>query len=394
MTENAHIILLELDLGSNGGVVSFHSIGEIERWINDEVQFWQWLQKCTTYDPQTRPIWGQQAGPWSTVIDRVNRLKSNPNNQDRAEHLKAIQLSLTDWYQTGKTLHSSTPKAKRLLEYNADPPNQRDIVIAAYMLGYFINAPFNINLQRPGSIPAIIIALQEAILFSKGVTGVSSAELNALNELRETYAKLNDQFRNHIHENNELIERTKGDFDALSKSLSGQFASLFDSSKKTLEDITKTYDKKLALQSSVSYWTDKAIHHRNFSILFGSVFVLAIIAIGYLSFREIYPLLKDMSPDKAIPYWIVALILITAVVSIWIIRLIVRVLLSHIHLQRDSSERATMLLTYLALLREGSGLKEDEKKLILQSLFRPSVSGIIKDDGIPSGLYDIITKPK
>jgi len=394
MTAKTNPILFKVDLGDNGGVVSFRSVDEIEQWIKREIEFWQWLQKCNTYDRETSAIWSQQAAPWSQVTAILARLKSNPSEQEQAGHYQSIGQILTNAYQPKRSIHSSAPQAKRLLDYSSDPSNQKDIVTAAYMLGYFIKAPLKINLQRPDSIPNMIVALHEAILFSRGIAGISPAELSTLNELRATYTKLNEELKQQIQDNEELHEKTTIEFRSLVGDLNGKFTSLFDTSKKTLEDITNTYDKKLALKSSVSYWTTKADRHRNFSIGFGFLFVLSLVFVGYLYFQEIYPLLKDFPPDKSIPYWVLALILITAVVSIWIIRLIVRVLLSHIHLQRDASERSTMLLTYLALLREGEGLKEDDKKLILQSLFRPSVSGIIKDDAIPSGMYDIITKLK
>lgn len=386
--------LITVDLGANGGEVKFRTVEEIESWVNHEVTFWQWLQKCTSYDNFTGAIWSQQADPWNKINDRIGRLKSNLNDQERIDNLKAINDSLLNSYTTRKSLHSSTPHAKRLLEYNRSEPNQKDIVLAAYMLGYFIKAPFKINSQRPDSITNVIIATQEAILFERGVIGVSGAERSALDELRATHTALNNELTQLIADSKAVLDDTQGSFTNLHGLLTEKFDGLFDASKKTLDDIANTYDKKLALQAAVAYWTKKAERHRNFSIGFGVAFVTTLIGVGYLGFQELYPILKDLKPDEKPESWIIALIVISAVVSVWIVRLIVRVLLSHIHLQRDSSERATMLLTYLALAREGSGLKEDEKKLILQALFRPSASGIIKDDAIPTGIYDFITRPK
>ncbi|MES9847280.1 MAG: DUF6161 domain-containing protein [Candidatus Thiodiazotropha sp.] len=49
-----------------------------------------------------------------------------------------------------------------------------------------------------------------------------------------------------------------------------------------------------------------------------------------------------------------------------------------------------MIQTYLALLREGSGPKDEERQLILQTLFSPSTTGFIKDDG-PSSFHEIVS---
>ena len=42
-----------------------------------------------------------------------------------------------------------------------------------------------------------------------------------------------------------------------------------------------------------------------------------------------------------------------------------------------------MLQTYLALLREGGKLDGNTHTLILQALFRPSSTGIVRDDASP-----------
>jgi hypothetical protein len=77
------------------------------------------------------------------------------------------------------------------------------------------------------------------------------------------------------------------------------------------------------------------------------------------------------------------MLLLPAVIGVWAIRVLVRLLLSNLHLEAEAVERRTMLLTYLALLRRGQGPSEQQRELILQTLFRPSATGIVKDDALP-----------
>jgi len=51
-----------------------------------------------------------------------------------------------------------------------------------------------------------------------------------------------------------------------------------------------------------------------------------------------------------------------------------------------------MITTYIAMLREKDGLKDEEKQLILQTVFRPSSTGIIKDEASPPTIVDIFAK--
>ena len=88
--------------------------------------------------------------------------------------------------------------------------------------------------------------------------------------------------------------------------------------------------------------------------------------------------------------------LITAAIlttfGIWIVRTCANLFMAHTHLRTDAQERRTMMHTYLALLRRGQGPKEDERQLILQTLFRPSTTGMIKEDAGPSNLVDMLNR--
>ncbi|WOI45625.1 DUF6161 domain-containing protein [Acidovorax sp. BLS4] len=59
-----------------------------------------------------------------------------------------------------------------------------------------------------------------------------------------------------------------------------------------------------------------------------------------------------------------------------------RLYLSAHHLRIDADERAVMVQAYLALTNEGK-VTEAERVLVLGPLFRPTVDGIVKDDGAP-----------
>ena len=50
------------------------------------------------------------------------------------------------------------------------------------------------------------------------------------------------------------------------------------------------------------------------------------------------------------------------------------------HLKEEAHEKETMILTYLALINEGAGLENEDRKLILEAIFRPSTNGLIKDE--------------
>lgn len=59
-----------------------------------------------------------------------------------------------------------------------------------------------------------------------------------------------------------------------------------------------------------------------------------------------------------------------------------RLYLSEHHLSVDADERAVMAKTYLALVNEDKADKED-RHIVLETLFRHSTDGIVKDDASP-----------
>jgi len=73
-------------------------------------------------------------------------------------------------------------------------------------------------------------------------------------------------------------------------------------------------------------------------------------------------------------------------------RILARMLLSNLHLREDALERVTMVNTYLSLSEGKQGLKDDDRKLILEMLFRPSTTGIVQDDATPPSLLTYISK--
>lgn len=387
-------ILLEMDLGSNGGPVRFTSPEEIEGWLKIESEFWFWLHKAPGLEGLTGNIWSQQSAVWTSVNQLVERFKSASDEDAKSAILSDIKRVIAESYVKGKVLHSRSPKAQFLLKYAGDPENRNDIILGAYVLGYFIKAPFKPNLNRTETILPILTGLQEAILFEKGLEGISDAERRLLDTLRLEYQQLNQSLQSHLSDTKQIYQLATKEIADNQKAKDTHFGELFKKAEDRLEDITRTYDQKLALQSSVAYWTQKATKHRNLSFAFAILFAATSFSSAWLFYGYVYPILKDTPQDQLPSHWALAVVVVFAIMTIWIVRIVVRVLLGHIHLQRDSSERATMLLTYLALLREGKSLDTDEKRLILQALFRPSQSGLLSDDAAPSSFYDFITRSR
>ncbi len=97
---------------------------------------------------------------------------------------------------------------------------------------------------------------------------------------------------------------------------------------------------------------------------------------------------KDGIPDT----WKVSVLVLVGVLGIWAVRLVVRMWLSNAHLSTDAEERVTMVQTYLALIEDGKMTKDEDRALVLTPLFRPAADGLVKDEGLPHPMLEMLTR--
>ena len=81
--------------------------------------------------------------------------------------------------------------------------------------------------------------------------------------------------------------------------------------------------------------------------------------------------------------WKAGVIFLGTFLFIWAMRILVKLLLSNSHLSADADERIAMIQTYLALLEEGKLDETDGRRALLAAIFRPTTTGVIKDEGMP-----------
>jgi hypothetical protein len=258
------------------------------------------------------------------------------------------------------------------------------------------------------------------------------------NEINKTFdAQLNESLINQIRKHSEELFKLKDDFEVIQKDKED-----FNTAKTELSEIlskstTAQLEFKNAkeaavnyakLNASVSYWeTKQGIHFKKFigfSILsIGLIGLLIYILFMTLNSHEnqingskkteivsdknttneiIQDVNKSISAikqtlqepkntissneenSKSFDFdysklaWYILMIFASSS-AFWIIRITVKIALSNLHLSEDANERVVMIQTYLSFVNEGQ-IDENDKNLILSSLFRPSNIGIIKDE--------------
>lgn len=163
-----------------------------------------------------------------------------------------------------------------------------------------------------------------------------------------------------------------------------------------IDAFRKTYNAELALRAPTTYWSAKQRGHWKVAALWSLGFlVLAALAaclIGHVWGLTAAPYFVPVLPGKAplpVPsYGALLPAVAAAFISVWVLRIVSRQLLVHFTLASDAGERVAMVQTFLALMQIPEHVREEDRILILSSLFRPSTRS--DDDATPPNWFDLI----
>ncbi len=377
MSENQDIAF-SADLRPGGKEELFENLNDFQIWLNVEREFWNWMEVLRQKNPNAHHY-------INSYYQRLNQiqahLEATLNNTNIPHHRGQLIQVLQNYYQKNQLIHSSQPRAKFLKEiFEKDPAH------AVYTLKFFIDRRF--NQDTPGEIEGSFSAL----LFEHNVKDSNKGETKALEELRDLWqihlnnsktdlTNITNDYANTLIKLQDQKNEEKKKFEELLGKAEKEHEQRIEKVKQRFKEIEDLYEKKLALHASIKYWGEKAKSHFRWSI----GFTIATLGGFYIAGNWLYNIMRSVIGNatiKDLEVWKIGLLLIAATIGVWITRVLIRLLLSNVHLWNDANERRTMIQTYLALHNEGK-MPDQSRELILQALFRPTSTGIVKDDAAP-----------
>lgn len=395
--------LFTLDLGDNGGRLAPTDHAELIRWIQVEQNFWIWIQQRNfgNHENFQREALGQINEALNFAQESQQHLQSNP--QHSQQRLEVSRDRIQQAFQQRKLPHSSTPMAKRVEAYRKEAGEQA----ASYFLAVSMN-PSNGQPQfQAVDLPAwrgLFEGLMERFQVPQAVAkGKKAAAEQSLDQLRakteqmlgektEAYDALHREYQSLA----ESIRAAAGTQASGFETAQGQRQSDFDQLKaeheKAMEALRKTFREELALRAPAEYWKTKRDGHLKWAWVTGGVSFVGIGGAAALLAWQIHDLLNKTPSGSAPETWRLAVLALIGVFTVWALRLVVRMFLSHLHLLTDAGERVVMVQTYLSLLEGDHLTSKEDRQLILQALFRPAADGIVKDEGVPFSLAEALTR--
>lgn len=394
-----------IELAGPSGPIVFQTLEELQEFLRQELNFWAFLQGAVGGNRDTNASIALMPNDNlkyldSMVSESVQR-QTNERQHDIQAHLNAT------FSQRARIPFSSSSDAQYLRIVAGTLPSASFALAAAVIYNRLSEA----NLS-PG-VPEQMLGVTSALNYRLGIEpSVPTANTAALERLHEQYqqllAKAKAERDQDAVDSARAFTSRQADFEQWRSELTDEAKSLLEKSAfasaslnaKQQEDhahglgrlqaLEATYNAKLALEAPTEYWNKKRDRHKKFALLWGVVcmlFAVAAISVFLVEFNAIGEALKSVGQadttqiDQRIAHYIFIGVkgLVFAVIIFWIARLLVRMYLSELHLGMDAYERRTMVLTYLALSKDGK-VSDAERMLVLQPIFRPTADGIVKDD--------------
>ena len=395
MVENQPPPIFELDLGDHGDRLVFKTPAELRKWIDDERNKWQWVYEAG------RPFTDRLVSEHNTFYTQLdqhfqdwNQYLNNPQQANSV--LTNLKGTFENYYKNRRILNSTSPAAAFIF----DVKTKRGGKVAAGAYAAILRA----QVQTGGeSWAEYYEGIVEAFLFKHEIDWTATAHQEALNRQKNQYdseiARQNARFKELENKNQLLNEAFDTSLNEKSESLrrlhdaqSGEFRQLIDQHVQNLKAIETTYDQSLALQKPVRYWHIKESYHGGRSKLFGALAITSALASGVGLTWLAHWALGKLGPNENPKHWQLGVFVIGAFFAVWLVRVMVRLLFSHLHLATDAAERRMMILTFLAMSRQGAPFATEDKKLIIQHIFRSAADGLVKDDAAPPTLFELLTR--
>jgi len=380
---------IEIPLQGQEAPLHFDTVDEVDEWIQSEAKFWGWLEKIPPQH-QLQSLWNLPNKYWNRTRQLIQNYKADPDNA-KEKRIEEIISGVSNIYNQHQAILSTSPKAHFI-----DILRLKNADEAAFALLSFLKPN-----EIPTNVPLAMRGVLQAFLFEHGLSSdTASAEKEALRTVSENWSAIINSAGKEHSEYCRMRTEAANDFATLIKSETAECEAIRNTAADKFKTLEHTFREKLALLAPVTYWKEKATKHRNVSIALG----IAFLAMGGVTASLVWMALQHFvigqmpnssNASASVPqpeYWRFTIPVAIATFLIWPMRILARMLFSNLHLREDAMERVTMANTYLALSQAKEGLKDEDRKLILEMLFRPSSTGIVHDDASPPSILNYLSK--
>jgi len=375
-----------------------YNISSLYRYVTDQIEKWDEHEALP-------PDLLKSKNYFATIQSRIQQLIETIQNGNSSYTAIAELQSSINIYEYEKMMPADSSEASFLISTFKESAKLFDAAYT-YLVGRVNNSLLSNKEYLKGIIMAILFELRESPSINN--SSHDKYSFNSLKRRVEKYVTDSDKelkdllkdgetkLTSFVNTSNQI---KKDDQEKLNKwfTLNQTTAKAFsDSVNEERKNIEQTYKELLQLQAPAQHWKETSQKLLDEGHMFMRVLFALILVGGFSLYMLLWKTPESMlasffSDDKtAAIRW--SIVFVTFISLIFFgIQSLRKAMFSSFHLARDAQEREKLTMYYLSLIKEGA-IIDDDKKLILQSLFSRADSGLLKEDSSPTmpGIIDKI----
>ncbi|MDM0032379.1 DUF6161 domain-containing protein [Variovorax sp. J22P271] len=394
--------LFSLDLGANGGMFAPTTVEEANVWVEREYNAWSWIQSINA--GEHRNLLDHSFQAFNVAVNAVRearQFEAQSNESAVRDRLSSVKEQVHAAFMTRAFPHSTSTLGHRVLELKEDDPFAAIGYLFPFLPGQ--RQTYRFDGRELGSWRGFVMGLNERFgLDSTGGEPAIRAHRDALENLHEraetlfgekrlAYDGLHRDFATALSQVRQTGNEQTHSFDEFMTKVEAEHSESRKKHDEGMEAVRAAYQEGMTLRAPVDYWQKKAELHNDGSKTFMKWTFGSMAAVGAFIALGTWWAMSNMKDDKP-DAWRFAVVVLLDVIGIWAVRLVVRMFLSNTHLATDAEERVTMVKTYLSLIEAGKMPTDDDRKLVLTPLFRPATDGLVKDEGLPHPMLELLTR--
>jgi hypothetical protein len=389
---------------ADGVSFTFADRDEANKYLQAEVEKWRWLGSLSPV--RSNGNLASIRNFWDPLARLAQDQSSNSNNPEQQEAI--LKDRLLAYLRVKPAIHERSALQSLIVDIAQSNPSQALWSLAWTM--FFAGSMPNLDTHIPtsnddrgffaGLANAFAWRQTETTALLKSQSAIARRAAQEAFTFRDDAQKVVNDAKEGEAEIQGIVEKGRADTDSaearfqqMSVDLQARMNTLLE---ETLENfkgewhgLTHTYEEKLRLSAPASYWRDKQRQHTRLAKHFGVWSGIAA-AIGAVVLAILFVFLFGVTKLNETPTWghVLPSVVVTVMV-LWVLRTLMRLTMSHVHLALDSEERRVMIGSYLALTKHGE-TGDDERKALFAAIFRSTGDGIVKDEAPPVPLWEML----
>ncbi len=213
---------------------------------------------------------------------------------------------------------------------------------------------------------------------------LQSIEENFKTNTTNTLKKYDHDLAEKISELNDSIDKTE-------KEIAAQLDTMIQDAQQNIAKTVSAANSAILSAEPVKYWLDREIKHRDKAKRF--LWLIGIASFAFLSVLVTLSMSVYRNGEEYVVLGLpitlpaekfsIALLIIATTSAIWIIRVLVKLMMTNLALEIEALERSTMIRTYIAMDNAKAEQAAEIRMLFYSTLFKPSNNSLTDDSTSP-----------